>query len=91
MADALRNGRGAAAIWPVQSALEPMPPRSQRAAAKALTRGIAGDVVERFYALGFWLEQMRQNLKDLERCVSHWSKSGQTLPAIKPDDGVDGY
>jgi hypothetical protein len=30
-------------------------------------------VTERVFALGFSLEQMRQNLKDLERCVAEWS------------------
>jgi uncharacterized membrane protein YccC len=44
---------------------------------EGLTRGLSGDVVERFFALGFVLEQMRQNLKDLERCVTEWS---ETLP-----------
>jgi hypothetical protein len=38
-----------------------------------LTRGVPGDVAERFFALGFSLEQMRQNLKDLERRVSDWA------------------
>jgi hypothetical protein len=55
---------------------------------EGLTRGVAGDVVERFYALGFSLEQMRQNLRDLERCVSQWSESADIV-AIKPDDGVE--
>jgi hypothetical protein len=90
MADALRNGRGAAAIWPVQSALETYAAAVAGVRSEGLTRGVAGDVVERFYALGFSLEQMRQNLKDLERCVSHWSESADIV-AIKPDDGVNGY
>jgi hypothetical protein len=29
-------------------------------------------MTERFFALGFSLEQMRQNLRDLERCISEW-------------------
>jgi hypothetical protein len=41
---------------------------------EGLTRGLPGDVVERFFALGFVLEQMRQNLKDLERRVTEWSE-----------------
>jgi hypothetical protein len=90
MADTLRSGRGAAAIWPVQSALEAYAAAVAGVRSEGLTRGVAGDVVERFYALGFSLEQMRQNLKDLERCVSHWSESADIV-AIKPDDGVDGY
>lgn len=34
-----------------------------------LTRGLPVDSVERIFALGFALEQMRHNLHDLERCV----------------------
>ena len=89
-AEALRVGRGAAAIWPVQSALEAYAAAIASCRSDGLTRGFSGDVVERFYALGFSLEQMRQNLKDLERCVSDWSESSD-MPAIKPDDGVSGY
>ena len=39
------------------------------------TRDLPGEVVERFFAMGFVLEQMRQNLKDLERCVTEWSET----------------
>jgi uncharacterized membrane protein YccC len=38
-----------------------------------LTRALSADVAERFFALGFSLEQMRQNLSDLDRCVTEWS------------------
>jgi uncharacterized membrane protein YccC len=89
-AEALRIGRGAAAIWPVQSALEAYAAAIASCRSDGLTRGFSGDVVERFYALGFSLEQMRQNLKDLERCVSDWSESSD-MPAIRSNDGVDGY
>jgi hypothetical protein len=40
-----------------------------------LTRGLPGDAAERVFALGFSLEQMRQDLKDLERCVAEWSET----------------
>jgi Fusaric acid resistance protein family len=88
IAAALRSGRGAPAIWPVQSALEAYAAAVASCRGEGLTRGLAGDVIERFFALGFSLEQMRQNLKDLERCVSHWSESAD-IPAIEPDDGVN--
>ena len=51
------------------------------------SRGVSGDVVERFYAIGFSLEQMRQNLRDLERCVSDWSEATGTI-AGKPADEI---
>ena len=87
MAAALRTGRGAPAIWPVQSALEAYAAAVAAVRSEGLTRGVAGDVIECFFALGFSLEQMRQNLKDLERCVSDWSEATE-VAAIKPDDGV---
>src|ERR1700761_3668849 len=52
-AEALRIGRGAAAIWPVQSALEAYAAAIASCRSDGLTRGFSGDVVERFYALGF--------------------------------------
>ena len=51
---------------------------------EGLTRGLPADVIERFFALGFSLEQMRQNLMDLERVVAEWS---ETPPAVKPGTG----
>ena len=47
--------------------------KSQPCRGEGLTRGVASDIAERFFALGFSLEQMRQNLKDLERCVAVWA------------------
>ena len=83
IATALRSGRGAPAIWPVQSALEAYGAAVASCRGEGLTRGLAGDVIERFFALGFSLEQIRQNLKDLERCVSDWSESAG-VAAIEP-------
>jgi len=48
---------------------------------------VPGDVAERFFALGFSLEQMRQNLKDLERCVTNWADA--PVAPGKPVDEVD--
>lgn len=48
---------------------------------EGLLRGQPGDVVEHFYALGFSLEQMRQNLNDLNRCHDEWCASAETKPA----------
>jgi hypothetical protein len=41
-----------------------------------------GDAAERFFALGFSLEQMRQNLIDLERIVAEWA--GVSRPTKAP-------
>jgi uncharacterized membrane protein YccC len=87
IAAALRSGRGAPAIWPVQTALETYATEVAAVRSDGLTRGVPGDVTERFFALGFSLEQMRQNLKDLERCVSDWSESSEAAPD-RPGDAA---
>jgi hypothetical protein len=74
-ADALRTGVGAPAIWPVQTALQGYAAEIAAVRSEGLTRGLPGDAAERFFALGFSLEQMRQDLKDLERCVAEWSET----------------
>ena len=60
-------------IEPVETALQLYAAEVAALRGEGLTRGLPGDVAERFFALGFSLEQMRQNLKDLERCVAEWS------------------
>jgi len=42
---------------------------------EGLTRNLAADEAERFFALGFALEQMHNNVRDLERCVAEWALS----------------
>ena len=74
-AAALRSGVGAPAIWPIHEALQGYAAEIASLRSEGLTRGLPGDVAERFFALGFSLEQMRQNLKDLERCVAEWSET----------------
>ncbi len=86
MAAALRTGRGTPAIRPVQVALETYAAEVAAVRSDGLTRGVPGDVAERFFALGFSLEQMRANLKDLERCVAHWSESSGMATSTSDDD-----
>jgi hypothetical protein len=83
MAGTLRSGNGAPAIWPVQTALQAYAAEVAAVRGEGLTRGLPADMAERFFALGFSLEQMRQNLKDLERCVAEWTEGS---PA---DDGAE--
>jgi len=47
--------------------------------AEGLTRALSEDAVERFFAVGFSLEQMHDNLRDLQRVVQEWG----------PDPGPD--
>ncbi|MGZ5873976.1 MAG: FUSC family protein [Bradyrhizobium sp.] len=69
----LRTGTLPPAISPIQAALQAYAAEVASVRSEGLTRGVPGDVAERFFALGFSLEQMRQNLKDLERCVAAWA------------------
>jgi uncharacterized membrane protein YccC len=71
-AAALRTGGPSAAIGPVHLALQDYTAAVAALRSEGLTRGLPGDVAERFFALGFSLEQMRQNLQDLERCLIEW-------------------
>lgn len=41
---------------------------------EGLTRPLSASEVEQVFALGFSLEQLRQHLGDLERCVADWAK-----------------
>jgi uncharacterized membrane protein YccC len=42
---------------------------------EGLTRGLPGDSVERLFALGFALEQLRRDFKDLEQRVREYARS----------------
>ena len=72
-AAALRARAASPASAPIDAALQAYAAEVAVVRSDGLTRGLPGDVVERFFAMGFVLEQMRQNLKDLERCVTEWS------------------
>ena len=70
---ALRAGTLPPPYAPMQTALQAYAAEVAVVRSEGLTKGLPGDVAERFFALGFSLEQMRQNLKDLERCVTDWA------------------
>jgi Fusaric acid resistance protein family len=74
-AAALRMGAGAPPIAPVHAALQRYANEVAAVRSEGLIRGLPGDMVERFFALGFSLEQMRQNLLDLDRVVGEWSET----------------
>jgi len=79
-AASLRNGSGAVDIAPVDAALQAYAAEVAALRSEGLIRGVPVDVAERFFALGFSLEQMRQNLNDLDRCHAEWCER----PAGKP-------
>jgi len=81
MAAALRTRAASPATSPIDMALQVYAAEVAALRREGLTRGLPGDAAERFFAFGFSLEQMRQNLKDLGRCVAEWS---ETPPAATP-------
>lgn len=80
-AEALREGGGAPPIHPVHVALQHYSEAVAAVRQDGLIRGHAGDTAERFFALGFSLEQMHQNLCDLDRVVGEWSEAAADKPA----------
>jgi len=72
---ALRNSAGPPALDPVHLALQAYSNEVAAVRRDGLIRGLPGDIAERFFALGFSLEQMRQNIGDLDRCVAEWSET----------------
>jgi uncharacterized membrane protein YccC len=64
----------------VDSALDAYTAEIEALRRDGLTRGLSAESAEHVFALGFALEQMRQNLKDLERCVREWAE--EPKPAV---------
>ena len=77
----LQNGSGAVDIQPVDAALQAYAAEVASLRSEGLIRGVPVDVAERFFALGFSLEQMRQNLNDLDRCHADWCAKPATTAA----------
>ncbi len=75
VAASLRNESGAVDIHSVDDALQAYAAEIAAVRSEGLVRGLPVDAVERFFALGFALEQMRQNLNDLDRCHDEWCAS----------------
>jgi hypothetical protein len=80
-ANSLRDGSGTVDISPVDAALQAYSAEVASLRSEGLIRGVPVDVAERFFALGFSLEQMRQNLNDLDRCHAEWCSETETKPA----------
>ncbi|WP_426438071.1 FUSC family protein [Bradyrhizobium genosp. P] len=72
VASSLRAGSGSADLAPVDAALAAYSTEVAALRKDGLIRGLPVDAAERFYALGFSLDQMRQNLTDLKRCHGNW-------------------
>src|SRR5260370_42589958 len=67
IAAVLRTGAGSPSTSPIDATLQAYAAEVAAIRREGLTHGLPGDVAERFFALGFALEQMRQNPQDLQR------------------------
>jgi uncharacterized membrane protein YccC len=76
---ALRARRGPPPFAAVERGLDAFASHIGVVRSEGLTRSLGADAAERFFALGFALEQMRSNCNDLARCVSE--RAG--IPPIK--------
>jgi uncharacterized membrane protein YccC len=74
-AASLRTGENSPSPSAIDEALQLYAAEVAALRSEGLIRVLPGDAAERFFALGFALEQMRQNLNDLGRCVAEWSET----------------
>jgi uncharacterized membrane protein YccC len=72
---ALLGRRSAPSRDRVNAALDAYAAEAAAVRSEGLTRGLSAEDAERFFTLGFALEQLRQNFVDLERCVTEWARA----------------
>ncbi len=72
-AAALAEGRDSPPLAPLEAALEAFDAEVASLRAEGLTRSLSTGDVERLFALGFALEQMRQNFADLARRIGEFA------------------
>jgi uncharacterized membrane protein YccC len=72
--EALVAGQGPPPLGPVEAALDGCAEAFAAMRQAGLTLGLPVDTVERIFALGFALEQVRRNFHDLERCVREMAR-----------------
>ena len=70
---ALLAHRGPPSLNAVDVALKTYAAEIEALRREGLTRTLPSEAAERIFALGFALEQMHHNFKDLERCVAEWA------------------
>lgn len=49
---------------------------------EGLTRALSAETIEHFFTLGFSLDEIHQNFRDLERCVTEWAQDAPAKPAV---------
>jgi hypothetical protein len=80
--NAVLQRRRSAPLDPVQSALHSYAEAVAAVRRKGLTLNLSEDAAERFFAFGFALEQMHQDIQDLVRCTIEWASTMKTTTPI---------
>ena len=78
---ALLTTGGPPSLEPFETALKAYEAEVAAVRHEGLTRVLPGEAAERFFAVGFALEQMHQNLVDLQRVVSEWGPDAELNPS----------
>jgi len=73
-ASALRARQGPPDLGEVESVFHDYTEEFSAVRRDGLIRGMTSEAAERFYALGFALEQMREHLEEVHRVVGEWAK-----------------
>ena len=84
---ALLARRGPPSLEDVESALDAYAAETALLRGEGFTRTLPADAAERFFALGFALEQMHQNFRDLGERVNEWAEAPMRRGA-RAKDGV---
>ncbi len=72
--EALARRRNPPSLDAAEAALDDNADAFAEVRREGLTLGLPGDTVERIFAMGFALDQLRRNFRDLERCVKELAR-----------------
>jgi uncharacterized membrane protein YccC len=86
-AAALRAGNRPVSLAAVEAALQAYAAEVTGLRRDGVTRTLTDDAAEQFFALGFALEQMHNNFKDLGRCVAEWAEPAKETGGAKAQPG----
>lgn len=77
---ALLDRTGPSLLGPYEASLVAYAAEIAAIRGEGMTRALPAEAAERFFATGFALEQMHQNLRDLQRVVTEWG------PAVEAEE-----
>jgi uncharacterized membrane protein YccC len=84
--DALSSRRGPPSLDAAEAGLDHYAEAFSAIRSEGLTRALAIDAAERIFTLGFALDRMRQDLRDLNRCVAEAGGSARKSIVARGDD-----